>query len=56
MAGKKPFVVNKVFGDYTCVGCGELGRMVEIIPTEADDEWFICSKCLQWLKSKLMGF
>ncbi len=61
MSNKKPFTVSREKDAVNpCVGCGKTGSMVLIIPTEwADahiDEWFICSKCLQWLKAKLQGF
>jgi len=59
MANEKPFVVNKI-EDCTCVGCGKVGRSTMIIPSAGvkagESEWYICSKCLQWLKSKLQGF
>jgi hypothetical protein len=57
---EKPFVVTKLSDrENTCVGCSQEKRTVMIIPTGArytGEEWFICNKCLQWLKSKLMGF
>lgn len=61
----RPFTVEKIEnGDDVCCGCGCLAKVTLIAPRMSENKevnipcspWYVCHGCLQWLKSKLIGF